>query len=301
MSEQPQGMPNFVRLLEELAPEEGIFPAPIDKLVTFRVTHTYGCKPQVYEPGFIFGAQGKKHIHLEGRQYNYSAGNFMAVFAPMPFECEVIEASPDKPLLGMAILLDSNRLTKLLLKMDRGEAPPAKSGSGNVSGIVSGPINAQLMDAVIRLLTCLKDPAEAAVLGDAIIDEIYFRIISHERGGALATMLQQRGQIQQISKAVDHVHRNLDKPVAVEELAAIVNMSASGFHKKFKEVMHLSPLQYAKSIKLNRAQSYILEGRSVSEAGAMVGYNSMAQFSREYKRHFGMPPSEHARSPEAVM
>ena len=127
---------------------------------------------------------------------------------------------------------------------------------------------------------------------ESIIDEIYFRLLSSWQGGGLTHLLQQRGQIKQISKAVEFVHQNLDKTLSVEDMAGVVNMSASGFHKKFKEVMHLSPLQYAKSIKLNRAHNYILEGKSVSEAGYMVGYNSPAQFSREFKRLSGFSPSE---------
>jgi AraC-like DNA-binding protein len=72
-------------------------------------------------------------------------------------------------------------------------------------------------------------------------------------------------------------------------------LSSSGFYKSFKEVMHLSPLQYAKSVKLFRAQALIREGKNVSEAGYMVGYNNPAQFSREYKRHFGFSPSATTR------
>ena len=146
-------------------------------------------------------------------------------------------------------------------------------------------------DAAIRLIKTLGNPSEAAVLGEAIIDEIYFRVLTDVQGGALTYLLQQRGQIQQIARAVEYVNQNLGKPVSVDDLADMVNMSTSGFHKKFKEVMHVSPLQYAKSIKLNRAQTYILQGKSVSEAGYIVGYNSPAQFSREYKRHFGVVPS----------
>jgi AraC-like DNA-binding protein len=103
--------------------------------------------------------------------------------------------------------------------------------------------------------------------------------------------LQHRGQVQQISKAVDHIHRHLDQVVSVDELAGMVNMSTSGFRKSFREVMHMPPLQYAKSIKLDRAQILIQEGKNATEAGYMVGYNSPAQFSREYKRHFGYSPS----------
>jgi AraC-like DNA-binding protein len=83
----------------------------------------------------------------------------------------------------------------------------------------------------------------------------------------------------------------MNEPVSVERLANLVNMSTSGFHKNFREVMLQSPLQYAKSVKLFRAQRLIKEGKNASEAGYLVGYNSPAQFSREYKRHFGCAPS----------
>jgi AraC-like DNA-binding protein len=215
----------------------------------------------------------------------------MALFAPLPVECEILEASPEKPLLGVGIFFDRNRISNLLLKMDMTEKPPFKQDDIKASAIFSGPIKNNLLDATIRLLKTLRSPSEAAILGESIIDEIYFRVLSEEQGGTLKYHLQQRGQIHQISKAVEYVHQNLDKPLFVDELADIVNMSSSGFHKKFKEVMHLSPLQYAKSIKLNKAQTYIMDGKSVSEAGYMVGYNSPAQFSREYKRHFGIVPS----------
>jgi AraC-like DNA-binding protein len=90
---------------------------------------------------------------------------------------------------------------------------------------------------------------------------------------------------------VEYIHQNLDKPVSVEQLADMVHMSRTSFYENFKEVMHLSPLQYAKSVKLDKAQSLIKEGRKANEAGYLVGYNSPAQFSREYKRHFGYAPS----------
>lgn len=284
-------MAEFVKLLEKHTPREGVCQTSIQNLVTLRATQLLKLTPQVYEPGIVMGAQGKKYIYLEGRRYDYCAGNFMALFMPMSIECEVVEASPEKPLLGAGIFFDRNRIANLLLKMDMAERPPIKPDVAKPTAIFSGPIKGNMLDAVIRLLKTLGSPSEAAILGEAIIDEIYFRILSDEQGGTLKYHLQQRGQIQQISKAVEYVHQNLDKAVSVDDLAEIVSMSSSGFHKKFKEVMHLSPLQYAKSIKLNKAKSYIMEGKSVSEAGYLVGYNSPAQFSREYKRFFGIVPS----------
>jgi AraC-like DNA-binding protein len=103
--------------------------------------------------------------------------------------------------------------------------------------------------------------------------------------------LQQRGEIQRIAKAVEYIHQHLDEPVSVEELAEMVYMSRTSFYETFRDVMHLSPLQYAKSVKLHRAQMLIREGKRASEAGYLVGYNCPSQFSREYKRHFGYAPS----------
>jgi AraC-like DNA-binding protein len=111
--------------------------------------------------------------------------------------------------------------------------------------------------------------------------------LSIEQGGILKHLLQQTGQIQQISKAVEYIHQNLDKSISIDDLASVVNMSNSGFHKKFKEVMHLSPMYYTESIKLNKTRSLILGEIDVSESGYLVGDNSPAQFSREYKRYFG--------------
>ena len=152
-------------------------------------------------------------------------------------------------------------------------------------------MNDKLLDASIRLLKTLDSPDEATIIGEAVIDEIYFRILKHERGGTLPHLLQRQGQIRQIAQAVEYVHHNLSEIISIDELATLVRMSRSAFHKKFKEVMHLSPVQYAKQVKLNKARVHIINGMNVNEAGYMVGYNSPAQFSREYKRYFGVMPS----------
>lgn len=291
MEDRTKKLAELVSLIEKHTHQDGICRTSIDNLVVFRESQPHRRIPRIYESAIILGAQGNKNVYLDRFRYEQSAGNFLALFLPMPIECELLDASTENPLLGAGILIDRHRLSELLLKMDRVNQSSGKVDGINASGIITGPIKENMLDAVIRLLKTIDSPMEAAILGEAIIDEIYFHILNNEHRGVLKYLLQQRGQIQQISKAVEYVHRNLDKPVSVDDLASIVNMSSSGFHKKFKEVMHMPPLQYAKSIKLNKAQNYILEGKSVSEAGYMVGYNSSSQFSREYKRHFGVNPS----------
>lgn len=292
MNHSTDRISELARLIAKNSPEEGPNQTPVPLLSTWKITEPYRKTPQVYEPCMIIGAQGRKNIYLGKKRYDYYPGSFLTLFAPMPLECELLEASPKKPLLAAMIRLDRKRCSRMIFKME--QTDPRQHSSepkGNVSGIFSASINPKLLDVVTRLFNTLDAPNEAAIIGESAIDEIYFRILSDEQGGMLKVHLQQRGQIHEISKAVEYVHENLEKKASIDDLADIVNMSSSGFHKKFKEVMQLSPLQYVKSIKLNKAQTYIMEGKSVSEAGFMVGYNSPAQFSREYKRFFGVAPS----------
>ena len=264
-----QKMEDLAQLVHMHAPADGLHQTSIPNVGVFRESAPHSATPRIYEPTIIVSAQGRKRVHLDGQSYEYNPGHFLTTLAPMPVECQVIEASIEKPLLGVCIGLDRHRMLQVLMKMDQTGRPPVRPHGIDPTGIFIAPMNPRLRDAVIRLLKTLEDACEAAIVGEAVIDEIYFRILRDERGGALTHLLQQRGQIQQIARAVEHVHQNLAQQVSVDELASLVNMSSSGFHQKFKEVMHLSPLQYAKRVKLNRAQ-----------------------FSREYKRHFGVAPSE---------
>ena len=294
MDKNQTKMAEFTALLEQHATVDGIHMALSGNVATYRASAPQKCRPEVYEPLIIFGAQGQKSCYLNGKSYTSSAGNFLAVLLPMPMAAELIEATPEKPFLAMLFKADLQRMAALALKIDRVTKPVARSTPLNPSGVFSASLHDNLLDPAIRLLTVLQNPTDAAILGDAIVDELYYRILSAEQGGSLTYLLQQRGPIQRMARAVEYIHTNLDEAVSVEKLADLVNMSSSGFHKSFKDVMHSSPLQYAKSIKLFKAQSYLLEGKNASEAGYLVGYNSPAQFSREYKRHFGVSPSAQA-------
>jgi AraC-like DNA-binding protein len=284
-------MAEFVTLLERYTPQDGANMTRVPDVFTFRQTEPYEKEVTVYHPAIFILGQGKKHCYLEGKKYDYSTGRYLCVFLPIPIKVGTVEATPDKPLLMAAIKVDLIKIASILLKIDRVKQSPAKSLPTNASPMMSGPLNPELLDSIVRLLRALDNPVECEVLGESILKEIYFRLIYGNSSGSLQQLLQHRGQVQQISKAVDYIHQNLNEVVSVDELAGIVNMSTSGFRKTFREVMHMPPLQYAKSIKLDQAYTLIKEGKNASEAGYLVGYNSPAQFSREYKRHFGFAPS----------
>ena len=281
----------FVDLIDNQSPHEGINQSTMDKVGTFKASKPQG-RQQMFDPPAVgVVGQGEKICYVGNRRFEYFAGNVVVMFYPMAVEYEIAKASLEKPLLVAGTIIDLGRIADVLLRIDRIEGGAPKPVASDPSGIFSIPLDDSLLNPFIRLFETLSDPREAAFLGESIIDEIYFRLLSDERGGELRHLLQQRGEIQRISKAVEHIHQNLDQPVSVEGLANMVHMGQTSFYENFKKVMHMSPLKYAKSVKLDRAQTLIREGKKANEAGYLVGYNSPAQFSREYKRHFGFAPS----------
>jgi AraC-like DNA-binding protein len=263
----------------------------LENVGTFKMSNLQNRSPVIDVSALIIVLQGKKLCYAGDKVYDYNAGNALAMLYPMAVDVEFVQASPERPFLAAGVLIEMSRMADVLLKMDRVDGNISKPTQVDPSGVFTISLTDQLLDAFIRLFDSLADPRDAAMLGETIVDEVYYRILRDERGENLRYFLQQRGEMQRISRAVEYIHENMDKPVSVVELADMVHMSKTTFFENFKGVMHISPLQYAKSVKLDRAQSLIKEGRRANEAGYMVGYNSPAQFSREYKRHFGFAPS----------
>lgn len=291
MSYQQNKFEEVVNLVKQHAPQEGVNFSCIKNFGTFKVSTPKSRRASIDQPVMWLVAQGEKICFVGDQRYDYSPGNVLILFYPMSMEAEIVQASPDKPFLAAGVGIDLGRMTDILVRLDRIDGGTAKPAAINPSGIFSIPLNDNLLDPFIRLFKLLDNPKDAAMLGDSIVDEIYYRLLCNERNGELRFLLQQRGEIQRISKAVEYIHQNLNQPVSVEQLAEMVHMGQTAFYKNFKNVMHMSPLQYAKSVKLHKAQLLIKAGKNASEAGHLVGYNSSAQFSREYKRHFGFVPS----------
>jgi AraC-like DNA-binding protein len=278
-------------LVEQHTPQEGINFTGFESFGTYKASSTQGRTPEIDIPAIVIVVQGKKICYVGDKKHIYGAGKVLIGFYPAPVETEITEASPEEPYLAVGVSLDMGRMAEMLLRIDQFDETTPQAVSTDLSAKFAIDLSDQLLDPFIRLFDVLASPRDAAILGDAIVDEIYYRLLCDERSGELRSLLQQKGKIQRISKAIDYIHANLDKPVSVEKLAEVVLMSRTAFYLNFKEVMQVSPLQYAKSVKLFEAQKLIKEGKRVNEASYLVGYNNLAQFSREYKRHFGYVPS----------
>jgi AraC-like DNA-binding protein len=276
-------------LLNELATREGIHPTVIEGVKLMRAGRPLPRSAVLYEPGIVIVGQGRKRGYLGDQVYTYDAHNYLVLSVPLPFECET-EASPECPMLAASIRVDLAMLTELLMKMEGAHHAPPPSMP---EGMYSTKLDARLSEAAVRLLECLRDPAEARILGPQVVREITYRVLCGRHGGALRAAAALHSRFGQVNRALQRIHAEYALNLSVEDLAETAGMSASAFHQNFKAVTTTSPLQYLKTIRLHKARMLMAhEGLRAGVAAERVGYESASQFSREFKRLFGLSPVE---------
>lgn len=283
---------DLIDLINHHKINEGFSELPMAGCGVFTAHAPHAMTPTLYEPMICLVAQGAKTCSLGDHTYRYAAGDLFINFLPIPVETEIQQASPDVPFLAVVISIDLIRLADMILKIDHVKPTTRAEAHGSGSSVMTGPSPDSLIQQFIRLLTIAGTPLDAHILGDAMIDELYYRLLTSDYGAELRLLLNQYGQIRPISRVVTHIHDNMHRPIQINELADMANMSKTSFFSAFKKIMHVSPNQYIKSTKLRKAHVLLAQGMRANEASYQVGYNSFSQFSREYKRLFGMPPSE---------
>ncbi len=270
-----------------------------DKIISERLAGIrllYGVEPGprtpvMYQPGIIFLFSGHKIGYINKRKFRYDANEYLLLTVPLPFECETW-ATPEVPLAG--IRLDSDVLQLQELLMDIGEDERFQLPMA-ASGINSATLSDEILCAVERLLDVMERPLDARILGKQIIREILYHVLMGPRGGALLALVSRQTHFSLISRVLKQIEMKYTENLNVEQLAAEANMSVSAFHHNFKAVTSTSPLQYLKSYRLHKARMMMIhDGMKASAAAMRVGYESASQFSREFKRYFGVTPGEDA-------
>ncbi len=285
----------LARLLDEVAVHEGMHPTLIDGVQVFRTSQPLPRAPMVYQPNIVIVGQGRKRAYLGGEAYTYDASNYLVLSVPLPAECEA-DASPEEPILIVAINVEPTMLGEMLLEMDE-PLPPVAS---TPRGISTTPMSEDLGGAVIRLLECLKDPLDSRMLGRQTVREIAYRVLCGEQGGSLRALASRDDHFARVARVLRHIHAEYARPLGAEEMARRAGMSVSAFHHSFKLVTASSPLQYLKRIRLDHARRLMAhDGYNASTAARAVGYESPSQFSREFKRLFGVTPVEEVQHTRA--
>ena len=268
-------------------PETGDYLTPVEGLVLHRYNSGDAPKPRFYSPVIIVVVQGKKWVRIGTKSLSFGGHTCFIAGVNIPVSSCVIEAAEDKPYLSMSLDLDKNLIATLAAK-----APPHLEYHAHSStGALIQEVSIELLDAFLRLLELLEEPEHAQVLGSLVYQEIHYRLLMSPFGDQLRTLNTLGSQSNQISRAITWLKDNYKKPLLVEKLAGRLNMATSTFHKYFKEITTLSPLQYQKRLRLGEAQRLMFSDKyDVAQAAFAVGYESVTQFNREYKRLFGESP-----------
>lgn len=286
------------QIVESRITEDGIIETGIKGVSLFRVTHSIPCAPAVYEPTVVVILSGKKEAILDGEHYIYDNSQYMCCTVSLPVEAGTPEASSETPLLGVYISLDTKVMTELAIEMESttGAIKLPKSSS-QPPGMSLADWDAPFSDALLRLLQLCENSADTAILGESRLREFYYAVL---KGDAGISARRAFGIGNEIAKSIEYLSLNLSKNVTIDELASIVNMSRAVFHRKFKQATRMSPIQFMKSMRLNKAAMKIAAGMNVNKAAMAVGYVSSSQFSREFKRMFGQSPKQWSQSKDIM-
>ena len=236
--------------------------------------------------------QGGKHLAVGERVHRYGAGQYLVASVDLPVTGQFTDATPEHPALGMALVLDPSIVADLLLSPAALEAPRGGRGGTPAPGVAVSDASPELLDAATRMLRLLDRPADAPVLAPLITREIHWLAMTGEQGATVRQMGLADSGVSRVRHAARWIRDRYAETIRIEELATMARMSPSAFHRNFQAVTTLSPIQFQKQIRLQEARMRLLaDPRDVAGVAYAVGYESPSQFSREYRRQFGAPPS----------
>jgi AraC-like DNA-binding protein len=277
------------RVLRRLAEPAVLQPAALPGLMLIRADQPNLNACSVYEPCVAVILQGAKRVMLGEQALVYGEDRYLIASMDLPVMSTVLQASPERPYLAVGLRLDWREIGSLMLATPR---PAPATGPGDHRAMSTGALHLPLLDAFDRLLGLLDQPEDIAALAPMIQREIHYRLLTGEAGARLRQMATIDSQSHQVARAIASLNARFHEPLRVEALAREAGMGLSTFHQHFKALTAMSPLQYQKQLRLSEARRLMLAERlDAATAAYRVGYESPSQFSREYRRLFGAPPT----------
>lgn len=241
----------------------------------------------VYEPCICMVVQGAKRVMLGNESYVYNPHQYLIASVDLPTFVQVIDASKEKPLLGLKLTFDIQQVSKMLIDSNFPHHRAQKSDHGMATSEITLP----LLSAFQRLIDLLEEEHDIPMLAPIIQQEIMYLLLVGEQGARLRQIAAAGSQSQQVARTIEWLKNNFFKQLRIEALASQAHMSTSSFHNHFRSITAQSPLQYQKHLRLHEARRLMLaESLDVASAAFQVGYESPSQFNREYNRMFGAPP-----------
>jgi AraC-like DNA-binding protein len=264
---------------------------PHDGLLVLSHRHPTDHLAQVYDPVVCLVLQGAKETSTTERTHVIEAGQFLVVTHDMPVTSRISQASPSEPYIALIASIDHDLLFDL-----RDHARTASIDSlHDPHALCVGDADAQLIDAFTRYLRALETPSDAEVLTPLAMREIHYRLLTSPYGQTLRRLALGERPAEPVARAIRLIRQDVAATLSVSSIARHVGLSPSALHHHFKTVTGTTPVQFQKRLRLLEARRLIqTSSRTVTQAAHAVGYSSTTQFSREYRRAFGRPPSKDA-------
>lgn len=276
----------LVERIARAVPEDGNV-EPLQGLYLFRRSFALEPGYVTIKPSLCVIAQGSKELLIGDSRYRYDPFHYLLATIELPSISRVVDASADQPYLALRLELPSALVGSVMVETGYAVQPR----NADARAIDVSPLDANLLDAVVRLIRLLESPDDIRILMPLIMREIIYRLLMGDQGRRLHHLAVLGGYTPDIAKAVQRIRQNFEQPLDIEQLAGELGMSVSGFHHHFKAVTAMSPLQFQKRLRLQEARRLMLgEDLDATSAANRVGYNDASHFNREYKSVFGVPP-----------
>lgn len=236
-------------------------------------------------------AQGRKRIAVGDKVFEYGPGQYLVASVDLPVSGHFTHADREHPALGFGLVIDPSVIADMILTADAADlSTPPDPAVPPAIAVADAP--AELIDAVVRLVRLLDDPRHRAVLAPLIEREILWRVMTGRQGAALRQLGLADSGVGRIAQAAGWIRHHFAEPFTVAEVARWSGMSESAFYRNFQAVTAMSPIQFRKQIRLQQARLLLATpDRDVTGVARRVGYENPSQFSREYRRQFGVAPS----------
>lgn len=284
------------KIIDTKISKNGMIETNVMGVQLFKITEPIRCAPAVYQPSVTAIVCGEKEAILDGKKHVYDNSKYICCSMSMPIEAGTPEASPDNPLMGVYLSIDTSIMTDLALKMDTAlAAHPNHNSVQRRQGLSTAHWDNAFTEALYRLLLLDECPTDLAILGKSRLRELYYTILKGDAGYSFRRAF---GVGNEIARSIEFLSANLSESVTIEDMANKIGMSRAVFHRKFKQATNMSPIQFIKSMRLNNAAMKIAEGTNVNVAAMDVGYISSSQFSREFKRMYGLSPKQWSQAQE---
>lgn len=279
----------LIQRLETLITHDGVTQTEIPGLSLSRISQSSDFICSIHEPSVCFIARGAKQVNLADQLYTYDATSYLISSAHLPLNGKILEASETSSYLAVKLTFNLDEIIEVVREVDDSFKQPCTKKCE--CALVMGEMDEALFDALIRLVSLLKTPKMIPTLAPLITKEILYRLLDHHPHMFIKQFATMGSYAHRILQAIDYINTHFEEPLRISQMAHSLGMSNSLFHRNFKKVTALTPIQYQKKVRLQMARRLLLSQHvDAATASFQVGYASPSQFSREYTRMFGLPP-----------